>query len=239
MLTGLLVVSVLATLAGGYFPLAKVLSRQGLWRLFAFRSGILISVTFTDLLPEAWLYHPTWAGWGALAGFLLFYAAESLLITDACPEYMENCTTHALGAAALAGLFIHSLLDGVNLAVSFAAGSAAGLAAGAALCLHKVADGLTLTSLFKNAGYTRKQTQAALLVVAAATPAGAALVQNGTAAMGAFATAGLLGLASGSFLYIGAREILPRMHRDGDAMTLVFFGAGVAAMAGLHRLAGG
>jgi zinc transporter ZupT len=239
MLTGLLMASVLATFAGGFFPLSKFLSRQGLWRLFAFRSGILISVTFTDLLPEAWLYHPSWAGWGALFGFLLFYAAESLAMTDACPEYLENCTTHSLGAAALAGLFIHSLLDGVNLAVSFAAGSAAGMAAGTALCLHKVADGLTLTSLFKGAGYSRRQTQTALLTVAIATPAGAALVQNGTAAMGAYATAALLGLASGSFLYIGAREILPRMHRDGDVLTLVFFGAGVAAMAALHRLAGG
>lgn len=239
MLTGLLVISVLATLAGGYLPLSRFLSRQGLWRLFAFRSGILISVTFTDLLPEAWLYNPSWAGWGALAGFLLFYAAESLAITDACPEYLENCTTHALGWAALAGISIHALLDGVNLAVAFTAGSAAGLAAGTALCLHKVADGLTLTSLFKSSGYNRKQSQAALILVAAATPAGAALVQNGTAAMGAYATAGLLGLASGSFLYIGAREIIPRMHRDGDILTLVFFGAGVAAMAALHRLAGG
>jgi zinc transporter ZupT len=238
MLTGLLAFSVVATLAGGYLPIAKVISRQGLWRLFAFRSGLLISITFTDLLPEAWLYQPTWAGWGALGGFLLFYAAESLAMTDACPEYLENCKTHVLGWAALAGLVIHALMDGVNLSVAFSAGSAAGLAAGIALCLHKLADGLTLTSLFRGAGYSRRRTLTALAVVAAATPAGAVMVRTGAAAAGSYASAGLLGLAGGSFLYIGAREILPRLHRDGDAVTLLFFGAGVLAMLALHGVAG-
>lgn len=239
MLTGLLVFAVAATFAGGFLPLSKVLSRQAMWRLFAFRSGLLVSVTFTDLLPEAWLYHPTWAGWGALGGFLLFYASESVAMSDACPEYLEDCKTHALGWAALAGLLIHALMDGVNLSVAFAAGSAAGLGAGAALILHKLADGLTLTSLFRSSGYSRRHTVLALCAVAAATPAGSILVNTGTAAIGSYASAALLGLAGGSFLYIGAREILPRLHRQPDASALGFFGAGVAAMALLHRLAGG
>lgn len=238
MLAWLLVFSVLATVAGGLYPLAGVLSRHSLWRLFALRSGILVTVAFTDLLPEAWLHQPTYAGWGALTGFLGFYALESFAMGDACPEYMEECKTHILGLAGMAGLLIHALTDGANLSIAFAAGSAAGLAAGFALCLHKVADGLTLTSLFTSSGYTRGQTLGALACVAAATPVGALALRQGTAAVGGSTMALLLGFAGGSFLYIGAREILPRVHRDGDAATIGFFGAGVALMMLLHRISG-
>lgn len=238
MLTALLVLALAATFTGGFLPMARsLLSRQGMWRIFAFRSGILVSVTFFDLLPEAWVHQPTWAGWGALSAFLLFYAAESFAMLDACPEYLEDCKTHALGSAALAGLFIHSFMDGFNLSVSFSAGSAAGLAVGAAMCLHKLADGLTLTSLFEQAGYSRVKIFAGLSIVAAATPLGAFLALYGSAAMSSAAAAAVLGFAGGSFLYISAREILPRMHRSEDSGAFICFGAGILAMLAFGGLA--
>lgn len=239
MLTALLVLATAATFIGGFFHRARsLLSRKGMWRIFAFRSGILLSVTFFDLLPEAWVHQPTWAGWGALSAFILFYAAESFAMLDACPEYLEDCKTHALGWAALAGLLIHSFMDGFNLSVSFAAGSAAGLAVGTAMCLHKLADGLTLTALFRQAGYARSKTLAGLAAVAAATPLGAMAALRGSAAMSSAAAAAVLGFAGGSFLYISAREILPRMHRNEDSGAFVCFGAGILAMLALGKLAG-
>lgn len=239
MLTALLVLALAATFIGGLLPGARsLLSRKGLWRLFAFRSGLLVSVTFFDLLPEAWVHQPSWAGWGALLAFIIFYAAESFAMTDACPEYLENCKTHALGWAALAGLFIHSFMDGFNLSVSFAAGTAAGLSVGVATCLHKLADGLTLTSLFRQAGYSGAKNAGALVIMAAATPLGAVLALRGSAAMDSGAAAALLGFAGGSFLYVGAREILPRLHRNEDSGAFICFGAGVLAMLALGRLTG-
>lgn len=239
MLTALVVLALAATFIGGLLPMAKsFLSREGMWRLFAYRSGLLISVTFFDLLPEAWVHQPTWAGWGGLGAFLFFYAAESFAMVDACPEYMEECKTHALGWAALAGLFVHSFMDGFNLSVSFSAGSAAGLTVGAAMCLHKLADGLTLTSLFGSAGYGRSKSLAGLSLVAAATPLGVLLALHSAAAMGSATAAAVLGFAGGSFLYISAREILPRLHRSQDSGAFLCFGAGIVSMLALKRLSG-
>lgn len=238
MLIALVVLALAATFIGGFLPTA-FLSRPGMWRLFAFRSGLLISVTFFDLLPEAWVHQPTWASWGALSAFLLFFAAESFAMVDACPEYMEECKTHALGWAALAGLFVHSFMDGFNLSVSFAAGTAAGLTVGTAMCLHKLADGLTLTSLFGQAGYGRGKSLIGLSVVAAATPLGVLLALHSAAAMSSAAAAGVLGFAAGSFLYVSAREILPRLHRNQDSGVLICFGAGILSMLALKRLSGG
>ena len=238
MLYAFLALALIATFLGGLFPLAQnLLSRPSLRRLFTFRSGILVAVAFLDLLPEAWKYHPTLAGTGALAGFLAFYAMQSFSMVDSCEEYLEDCHTHVLGWAALAGLFIHSFMDGFNLAVSFAATAGAGVAVGAAMILHKLMDGFTLTSLFQEAGYSRKRTVAGLVIMAAATPLGCAAGSLGLISLSPEYTALFLGLAGGTFLYLSAAEFMPRLHKAPDLPALASFGGGVALFWVLHSFA--
>jgi len=235
MLVIFLVLGLVATGVGGLIPLAQnLLSRHSLRCLFAFRSGILVAVSFLDLLPEAWKYHPTMAGTGAMGAFLFFYVMQNFTMVDSCTEYLEECHTHLLGWAALAGLFIHSFMDGFNLSVSFAATTGAGLAVGAALALHKLMDGFTLTSLFGQAGYSRARNLLGLAVMAAATPLGCAVGWRGVAALGAGSSALLLGVAGGSFLYLSAAEFAPRLHKAPDFAAFSSFGAGVAVFWALH-----
>jgi len=227
----------LTTGIGGLIPLAQnLLSRVSLRRLFAFRSGILVAVSFLDLLPEAWKYHPTLAGTGAMVAFVLFYVMQNFTMVDSCAEYIEDCHTHLLGWAALAGLFIHSFMDGFNLSVSFLATTGAGLAVGAAMTLHKLMDGFTLTSLFRQAGYSRRRSLLGLAVMAAATPAGCWVGSSGLADFSPGTIALLLGVAGGSFLYLSAAEFAPRLHKAADLPAFASFGAGVAAFWALHLL---
>jgi zinc transporter ZupT len=235
MLIVCLALALAATGIGGLVPFAQnLLTRPRLRRLFAFRSGILVAVTFLDILPEAWKYHPTMAGTGAMVAFVLFYVMQNFTMVDSCSEYIEECHTHLLGWAALAGLFIHSFMDGSNLAVSFAATDGAGVAVGAAMALHKLMDGFTLTSLFQQAGYSRKRSLLGLAVMAAATLLGCAAGSIGLVGLSAGITAMLLGVAGGSFLYLSAAEFTPRLHRAADAPTLACFGGGVALFWALH-----
>ena len=70
MLALFIVLGLATTGVGGLIPLAQnLLSRPSLRRLFAFRSGILVAVTFLDILTEAWKFHPTLAGTGAMGAF--------------------------------------------------------------------------------------------------------------------------------------------------------------------------
>lgn len=237
MLVYFTVIAVAMTFAGGLAPMAKnLLSRPGMWRLFSLRAGILIAVSFTEVLPEAWSRHPSLAGWGAVAAFVLLFTMGSFAMMDSCPEYLEQCRVHCLGWAAFAALTVHSFIDGFNLGVSFAAGASAGIAVGVALALHKLADGFTLTSLFDQAGMTPGKSLASLALVAAATPAGAALNGLGISGGSSRASALLLGFAGGSFIYIGAADILPRLHKAADKSCLAYFALGLFGMAALHRL---
>jgi zinc transporter ZupT len=239
MLVGFLVAGLIATAVGGLVPLAQhLLSRPSLRRLFAFRSGILVAVTFLEILPEAWKFHPTMAGTGALLSFVVFYVLQNFTMVDSCTEYLEDCHTHMLGWAALAGLFIHAFMDGFNLAVSFSATAGAGLAVGAAMTLHKLMDGFTLTSVFQQAGYRRASTMIWLAVMAAATPIGCAAGWFGMAGLRAGTNAVLLGVAGGSFLYLSAAEFAPRLHKALDLPAFASFGGGIAVFWALHALAG-
>ncbi|MBI3548952.1 MAG: ZIP family metal transporter [Elusimicrobia bacterium] len=235
MLLTINVIAVCATLFGGLFPLAQnLLSRTGLWRIFALRSGILLAVTFTEILPAAISNKAVSAGWGALAAFVLFFYAESLSMVDTCPEYMEECGRHFLGWMALAALGAHSFIDGFNLSVSFSAGDVAGSAVGSALILHKLADGFTMTSLLRQSGYTSAQTLAGLLGVSMATPLGSLASHAGLTGLNPGVASILLGFAAGSFLYIAAADVLPRLHKSGDRASLGFFGVGLAGMTAIH-----
>jgi zinc transporter ZupT len=232
------ILGLIATAVGGLTPLASsLLSRPSLRRIFAFRSGILVAVTFLDLLPEAWKFHPTLAGSGAMAAFLIFYVIQNFTMVDSCTEYLEKCSTHALGWAALAGLFLHSFMDGFNLSVSFAATESAGLAVGTAMAMHKLMDGFTLTSVFQQAGYSRAGSWFGLVFMAAATPLGALLSAQGISLLSPGAAAVLLGIAGGSFLYLSAAEFAPRLHRPHDFPAFAAFGGGVACLWALHSLA--
>ncbi len=236
MLAAFTALAVLMTFLGGLFPLGSLLSRPGMSRLFSLRAGILLAVAFTEILPEAWQAHHASAGWGALAAFVGLFVMGNFAMLDTCPEYLEECRIHYLGLAAFLALSSHSFIDGFNLAVSFSAGERAGLAVGLSLALHKVADGFTLTSLFDQSGYGRGRSLLLLSLIAAATPLGSALSGLGFGGLPLPAEAALMGFAAGSFIYIAASDILPRLHKRSDRAGLIYFGIGMVGMAALKIL---
>lgn len=228
-LLGFNAVAAALTLVGGLLPLAPgALSPRLLWRLFSLRSGVLLAIAFVEVLPEAWAASPSGAGWGAALAFGLLYAMGTLAMSDACPEFLEDCSMHLLSASALAALFLHSFIDGVNLTAAFTAGGLAGGAVGTALALHKLLDGFTMTSLLSKSGYARGPALAALAAVAAATPLGSLASAAGLSRLPPAAAAAGLGFAAGSFVYIAASDVLTRLHRSEDRGSLAFFAAGLA-----------
>jgi zinc transporter ZupT len=227
------------TFVGGLTPLAKaVMSRAGLSKLFSVRAGILLAVALTEILPEGWLIQPAWTGWSAAVAFLALFALGNYAMIDSCGEYMEDCRVHYLGWTAVFALSLHSFIDGFNLAVSFDAGAEAGAAVGLALALHKVADGFTLVTLFHQAKFSKAKTRNLLILVASATPLGAWLCSSASlSSMPPSLEASLLGFAAGSFIYVAAADVLPRMHKGGDkAAHAGWFGLGLVGMAALRLL---
>ena len=228
-----------ASMAGGFAPTVEgLLERLGLERILSFRSGILIAVALSDVLPEAWSQAPLPAS-AAAAGAL---ALGWFLHRGHAHDHEGHELTHPhIGAGVhlpttVAALFVHSTIDGLNLGATAAVGGPAIIAVGAATTLHKLADGFTLTSLFHETGRPRGWVLALLVAVSLATPLGAALGRAGTLHLGAALAAVLLGFAGGSFLFVGTQQIVPHLSRARDAGCAAAFAAGCAAMLVLRRL---
>ncbi|MFI5351051.1 MAG: ZIP family metal transporter [Elusimicrobiota bacterium] len=239
MLTVFMILAFAASMAGGFAPTIEgFLERLGLERILSFRSGILIAVALSDVLPEAWRE-------AALPGAAAAASALTLggfLHRGHSHDHEGHELTHPhIGAGVhlpttVAALFVHSTIDGLNLgAIAFVGGPAV-LAVGAAPTLHKLADGFTLTSLFHETGHPRGGVLALLVAVSLATPFGAALGRAGTLQVGHVLAAALLGFAGGSFLFVGTQQIVPHLRRRRDARCAIAFAAGFAAMLLLHRL---
>lgn len=240
MLTVFLVLAFAASMAGGLIPAFEgFLERLGLERVMSFRSGLLIAVALSEVLPEGCRQAPMptlVAAAGALVLGRVLHDGH-----DHDHEGHELTHPHIHGKVhlptAVAALFAHSLIDGLNLGAAAFVGGPAVLVVGAATALHKLADGFTVTSLFHGRRQRLGLRWPLLVLVSAATPLGALLGRAGAISLGPALAAVLLGFAGGSFLFVGAAQIVPHLRRKRDLECALAFAAGFAAMLVLRAYA--
>lgn len=126
-------------------------------------------------------------------------------------------------SAALLGLALHSLLDGVALAASVSAEMSehghlrwAGLAVFLVVVLHKPFDSLTLGTLMAAAGRPARLRHLVNVTYACAVPLGALLFEVGVVGRNAELSSawigGALALAAGTFLCISTSDLLPELQ---------------------------
>jgi len=178
------------------------------------------------------------AAWGLVIGFAAFFALEQVTFSHACPEYCEDCPVHPIGLVAFIALTLHSLIDGLAVAAGFGVSTGLGLVAAFAVIVHEIPEGLSMTAIALAAGYGRKKAMVLSLVVALATPVGALIAYAGVTGIAGSLLALLLGIAAGSFLYVGAADILPQLHREQvrGAFALFIVGLGFMLLSGFFRI---
>ena len=225
-----------ATLAGALAVMARrELPRLTIARLMGFGSGVLISAAFLHLIPGSVERSPVAASWAMLASLLLFIAIEHVVVTRAHPHPAHHriAAVETIGLVSFVALSIHSLVDGLAIAVGLRASPELGLAAAIAVISHEVPEGITSVSLFAAAGYTRRLTLTLASVVAFATPGGALASWFWTAGVTEQTLAALLGFAAGSFIYVAAADILPRLHEERDFPSFLYLLLGTAIPVGM------
>ncbi len=213
-----------STFLGGTLALR---ARGTLRYFFAFSGGTLLAIALIDLLPEAIAASARAAGDHltmcnvVLVSFVLFHVVERYVLVHHPGANDEHGlhVTHTAGGLGASGLVVHSFLDGVAIGAAFQASPSVGPVVALAVIAHDFADGLNTVTLTRRVSSNQRRALAFLVADAAAPVAGAVttLLVHLPERFLAF----VLAFFVGHFLYIGASDLIPEMHRGERAWSVV------------------
>lgn len=206
--------------------------------LIAFAAGLLVSGALLHLITRAAeLVGPGRGLAWALSSFLAFYLLEAHFVPHVhargespIPAHEAEGRRERVGAVVLAGLGVHSLVDGVSVGAGLSAGTLLGTVTALLVVVHKMPVGIAAMSALYHSGVTGRRAAWITAALALVTPV-TVLVSYGAFKEVSDATLGaLLGLAGGSFLYVGAADLLPEGQARGARRDTAMFLAGSALM---------
>lgn len=225
----------LTTTAGG---LLAVRMRDRLHLLLGFSAGAVLGVVLFEILPEvadaSRAQGRDLADFTAVsaAAFLAFFVLERITgLHDSRAHEHHDGVEHRseMSVAAAAGLSVHSFVDGVAVAVAFQSGSnELGAAVAIAVLAHDFSDGLnTVTVVLAHGNRLRRALR--WLLIDASTPMAGALVAIAVSPP-TEVLAYLLAAFAGSFLYIGASDLLPEARAHDSPWVAVATLGGFATL---------
>ncbi len=226
--------TLVSTGLGGF---AAIRFRDRLHLLLGFSSGAVLAVALFDILPELFAldggasYMPV-----AAVGFLAFFGLERYTALHRAREHVHAVATHEqeLGALTAGGLALHSFLDGVAIGIGFQTSLDMGLLIALGVIAHDFSDGLnTVTVVLAHKNPLKRATF--WLAVDMITPVlGAATTMLLNAK--AVPLPWLLAFFAGSFLYIGASDLLPEAREHDSPLVGVATCTGMLAIFVTTRL---
>lgn len=201
----------------------------------AIGAGFLFSVALLRMLPEAIELEPEMALPLVVIGYFLTHLFEHTFVRHFhFGEEVHREVVHGRSsAAAVLGLGLHSLFDGVSIAAGYSVSPMLGWLVFIAIALHKLPEGFTIASVVLASGGTRRAS------------IGAASLLGALCVLGAFGLVGRpdlagpgLSLATGVTLYVAATDLLPEVNKEtGRHLALTVLGGVVLYLATAWLLA--
>jgi ZIP family zinc transporter/zinc and cadmium transporter len=207
------------------------------WSLVAISlaAGAMATTAITHLFPEAVHVAPTSAPLWALGGFAAFYLLYNLVSFHACSGGPTHL--HPIGTLALAGILVHSFFDGVAVGAGFTASDATGRVVTGAVFAHQLPEGAYTLAILLHTGMSRQRAVSWTLIDSLVTPVGAITAGFVSQELHAAALPALLGISSGTFLYVAASNLVPETQRQSSRRTALAFLLGIALVLGMGAVA--
>ena len=189
----------------------------------AFGAGFMIAVAIVEILPEALAKSGAVAPALVLAGYLAVHLTQHTVT----PHFHFGEETHAVtsiaGTSALVGLLLHTFFDGVAIASAFLVRAELGVMVFVAIFLHKLPEGVMISSLMMAGGRSGGRAVGAAALLGLATVVGVLLTDH----LGFLILHGLA-LSAGVTIYVAASNLVPEFqHKRGWKTPASFFAGAV------------
>lgn len=209
------IASFIATLLGGLFALKF---KDKLHLILGFSAGAVIGVAFFDLIPESieigsGIYDISSITFVTAIGFIIYMILDrTIFFHSHDDEHNIQDEYNKRGKLGAASLSLHSLLDGIAIGLAFQVSSELGIVVAIAVLVHDFSDGLnTVNMILKNNG-TKINAFRWLIIDSLAPVLGVISTMFFTLPTNVLSI--VLAIFAGSFLYIGASDLLPESHHS-------------------------
>ena len=233
-----------ANVLGGSLVTHREWSRRYLHYFIALGAGFMLATALLEMIPESLkLRGDSAAGFNAgtdtvfllvLGGYFLVHFFEHTL----APHFHFGEETHHeemshahASYAALLGLGIHTLFDGVAIASGLLVSTSLGVLIFLAIFLHKLPEGFTVASLMLASGQSRRAAFVSSVILGGCTLLGMALMLALRSTV-----KDALPLSAGVTLYVAASDLIPEVNREPAFGMAVLVFLGVAIMLGFKAL---
>jgi zinc transporter ZupT len=215
-------IAAISSIVGGLLPLYTKIKDIKTQYLIGFAAGVLISTALFEILPEALSEIENMKFTIPVSlGFFSLYLVEKVAMIHACTE--TECDIHHAGWVGIIGLGLESLLDGVAIAIGYLTNPVLGLIIAFAVVIHELPVGFSTSVIMKTSGYSAERSLLALVATSLLTIIGAAISRIIPPQL----FGQILAFTAGTFIYIGASDLLPEAHRSVDwtVVAMVLAGA--------------
>ncbi len=233
-----LILSVIAGFAnviGGFLSTAKKANQKILDNFIAVSSGFILAVTLLDLYPEV-IEESANGPLLILVGFVAIFVLDNFFAVHAhkrhedhdhsmmaASRHGEELEKHSVWAAWV-GFMIHTFFDGAAIAARLLVSPVSGVLVFIAVLSHKIPEGFSVSSIFQAAKFSRTKAFLAAASLGLSTVIGAFVVF--VSGHSEFSLV-FLALATGSFTYITASELIPYVSGTKSRYGVVLFLFGV------------
>ncbi|MBI4426168.1 MAG: ZIP family metal transporter [Candidatus Kerfeldbacteria bacterium] len=234
-------ISSLGGLVGGMLLLIREsLAKKLAHYLISFAAGVLLGVTFLDLLPEAAeaFVEPHDALRYVLLGVVVFFLIERFIASFHSHEPALVGDQHAETLAyarplVIVGDTVHNFIDGVVVAVAFLASVPLGVVTAVSVLFHELPHEIADFAILVRSGMPRGRVMAVNILSALVAPLGTVLAYFYATTVKS-AQPYLLAIAAGNLLYVALADLVPHLHHESGVkrvvVQLLLFGLGIAVI---------
>jgi zinc transporter ZupT len=200
-------------------------ARRNTIYFMSFAAGVLISVSFTHLIPTSFQMQAD-APVFLLAGFLALYLFNRFLNLYIYHDPEQK--KYSAGITPMVGIGLHSFFDGIIYSVTFNVSIFTGVLAAVGMVLHEFPEGIVTFLLLERSGFSKKSSAIyAFLAAAVSTPVGTLISYPFIDVLARPILGALLAISAGALVYVGASHLLPEVEAENKRYTLLSLVAGV------------
>ncbi|MBU0959596.1 MAG: ZIP family metal transporter [Nanoarchaeota archaeon] len=236
----IVVLSVLGPILGSLIGVLGKPNEKFMFNMLAFAAGVMISISFLELIPEAIAISSVLiAGIGLLFGALIIYGLD-LAIPHLHPELCgknKDCRMKKASLYLLFGIFLHNFPEGMAIGIGAVSGTKLGLIVAIAIAIQNVPEGICTSAPCYYCD--KKKLKSFLLSAATAIPILVGFLLTYYVFKNiSFTWLGLItSMIAGLMIYISADELIPSSSKKvTDHRTIFYLIAGILVVVFLGLL---